>query len=519
MPGEDYIAEFSKEYIGKLFYFCLKKTGNTHEAEELSAEITMHIISALRRGTQPRSFPAWVWRIARNRYSRWAENKHSFRKNSMEAELCSDSPEDGLIRAEELSLLRRELAFTVAEYRRVVVAYYIEDRSVKDIAKSLSLSENTVKSKLYRARNILKEGMNMAREFGAKSYKPESVGFSATGRLPSGLPWSAVNRKIPNNILLAASNNPSTAEELAMELGVALPYMEEEIELLVEATLLKKVGGKYVTNFLIESLEIQREVYRAVKNNSEARSAVINEIAEDCLPAIRGLVYCPLTDEELKWWVVLDLVDQLINNIKGYDGKWPVRDNGEDWGFMGYENTINELCEVVGCNCMGNEKVFYQHYTIKPYGLRDRIGELGYVPTLLLGDIISRGRRIDSLSASEAEHWKQIEKGFAHADSEGNVIPDIMVIEGDNWNKIHELYKSHPCFNDMRQSFQSVFEELIEIFRKYGGELFCEQIACYAYFDIYHLRTITIKDEVESGRLIVPTEPDRSAIAMCIEVK
>lgn len=519
MSGEDFIAEFSRDYLGKLFYFCLKKTGNAHEAQELSAEITVHIISALRRGTQPRSFPAWVWRIARNRYSRWAENKHSLRENAAEAEPFSDSPEDGLVRAEELSLLRRELAFTSADYRHIVVAYYIEDRSVKDIAKGLSLPEGTVKSRLYRARNMLKEGMNMAREFGAKSYRPESVGFTATGQQSSGLPWSAVNRKIPNNILLAASNNPSTAEELAVELGVALPYMEEEIDLLLKATLLKKVGERYVTNFLIESRETQREVYKAVKTGSMERSAVLDKIAVDCIPEIRGLVRCPLTDGELKWWVILDLVDLITNNIDGSGDRWPVRDNGEDWGFVGYENTIPELRCAVGCNNTGNENTYFQLYTIGAYGLRERIGFLEYGPTLLLGEMIRRGRKTDSLTSYEAEQWKQIEKGFAHADAEGNVIPDIMVIDGDNWNKIHELYKSHPCYKDMQQSFQAVFEELMEIFRKCGGEFFRDQIACYACLDIFYLRMVTLKDEVESGRLIVPDEPEKSTIAMCIEVK
>ena len=43
--------------------------------------------------------------------------------------------------------------------------------------------------------------MKMAREFGSKSYKPEEVRFEATGRQDSGLPWSAVQRMLPKNIL------------------------------------------------------------------------------------------------------------------------------------------------------------------------------------------------------------------------------------------------------------------------------------------------------------------------------
>jgi hypothetical protein len=136
------------------------------------------------------------------------------------------------IHREDLALMRRELAFISSDYRNVVVSFYLEDKSVREIAKSLRLPEGTVKARLFRARKRLKEGMNMAREFGSRSYRPENVNFTSSGSQPSGLPWSAVQRKIPKNILLEASNNPSTAEELSVALGIALPYMEEEIKIL-----------------------------------------------------------------------------------------------------------------------------------------------------------------------------------------------------------------------------------------------------------------------------------------------
>ena len=38
-----------------------------------------------------------------------------------------------------MALLRRELAFIKSDYRNIVVAYYTESKSVRDIASSLSL--------------------------------------------------------------------------------------------------------------------------------------------------------------------------------------------------------------------------------------------------------------------------------------------------------------------------------------------------------------------------------------------
>ena len=45
------INEFSENYVEKLFYFCLKKTGNQDEADDLTQDITLQIVAALNNGT------------------------------------------------------------------------------------------------------------------------------------------------------------------------------------------------------------------------------------------------------------------------------------------------------------------------------------------------------------------------------------------------------------------------------------------------------------------------------------
>ena len=195
MSHQDLITEFTELYMEKLFYFCLKRTGSGEEAENLAQDIALNILTALHNGIVPCHFSAWVWQIARNRYSAWADQKHRQAETIVASdisdyELSDDSTLvlDELIHSEELSLLRRELAFINRDYRDIIVAYYIENRNIRDIAESLSLSNDAVKKRLQRARITLKEGMNMAREFGTKSYNPEHVSFSASGPQPSGLP-------------------------------------------------------------------------------------------------------------------------------------------------------------------------------------------------------------------------------------------------------------------------------------------------------------------------------------------
>ena len=159
------IRAFAENYMEKLFYFCLKKTGSHEEAEDLTQDITLQVMVALNKGTVPESFSAWIWQIARNRYSVWAKEKHNRRASvtgsdigDYEIGVESENVLDERVHAEQLALLRRELAFIKSDYRNIVVAYYLEDKNVREIAGLLSLPTNTVKSRLLRAREILKVG-------------------------------------------------------------------------------------------------------------------------------------------------------------------------------------------------------------------------------------------------------------------------------------------------------------------------------------------------------------------------
>ena len=253
------LNEFAENYMEKLFYFCLKKTGSHIVAEDLAQDVALQIITALNKGIIPTSFSAWIWQIARNRYSVWAKEKHNrnesvtgFDIGDYEIEDESENILDEMIHTEQMALLRRELAFIKSDYRNIVVAYYIENKSVRDIASSLSISISAVQQRLHRVRIILKEGMNMAREFGKRSYKPEQIAFVQNGRDgKKGQPGSIVSHLLYKNIFLETYENPQTAEELSLELGIALPYMEDELEFLVREQLLTKNENKYQTAFTI----------------------------------------------------------------------------------------------------------------------------------------------------------------------------------------------------------------------------------------------------------------------------
>ena len=361
------VKEFTENHMQKLFYFCLKKTGSTAEAEDLTQDIALNILSTLHKGVIPTNFSAWVWQIARNRYSVWAKAKHD-RSVSVttsdigdyEIEDDSGSVLDEMIHRDELALLRRELAFIKSDYRNIVVAYYIDNKSVRDIASSESLSVRAVQQRLHRARIILKEGMDMAREYGVRSYKPEEITFtnSCSSFGDKGQPWSILSHGMYKNIFLEAYGNPSTAEELSLALGIALPYMEEELKYLTEETFLVKNGNKYETSFPIIRKEAQEKIRQYNQGITQRVTHLFEKLVDDFTAACQahGIAYYGQYQsyEDAKWTLLMRTFDWLMyEKDKSANYRHTKRPDNGNWDIVGYEHTsVSDLPYVGLHGCM-----------------------------------------------------------------------------------------------------------------------------------------------------------------------
>ncbi len=368
--------EFAERYMVPLFYFCLKKTGDSHEAEDLTQDIALQVLTALQNGTRPQHFSAWVWQIARNRYCLWANRKHKRAEyetgDSLDAYEIEDEgqrPDEQIIRTEELRLLRRELAFIRGDYRDIMVAHYIDGKSLREIAAELSLPESAVKQRLYRARILLKEGMDMAREFGVRSYKPEHIGFTnICDRLGDrGQPHTLVEPKLNQNIFATAYGTPQSAEELAIEMGVSLVYMEDTLERLRMETLLIKKNGKYETAFPIISREAQLEIHETFAALMARILPPLEEGIDRLMEQYReagASCYGPYQDYEDAKWVILmrcyeGLYDVCPNTPKYRLGTTERPDHGA-WDEIGFE-MLDGASKIVGCHHQHNGFICYRY--------------------------------------------------------------------------------------------------------------------------------------------------------------
>lgn len=254
MNGTEALKRFEEEYLEKILGFCYQKVNNREDAEDLSAEIALEVLKAIHSGKEIENLGAFVWSVSNHIFFKWLRGrKYGSTVYLDEVFVSPDNTEEEYIRHETENILHREVAMLSEKYRKAVVLYYFEGKSCSEIGALLGKSDGTVKWWLHNARNSIKEGFDMMREYGEKSYRPGTLTLGCQG--DPGLdnePESCAKRKLPQNILLAAYQEPLTIEQLCMELGMPAAYVEDEVENLVSNQLMKEISfGKYQTDFVI----------------------------------------------------------------------------------------------------------------------------------------------------------------------------------------------------------------------------------------------------------------------------
>ena len=124
--------------------------GRRADAEDVMQEVFLRLVKAGPDFDSEEHAKAWLLRVASN----CANDLFRLPWRRREAPLADDlpapeAPETGSVTEAVLSL--------PARYRIPIHLYYYEDLSVAEIARTIGKSEGTVKSRLFRARNLLRE--------------------------------------------------------------------------------------------------------------------------------------------------------------------------------------------------------------------------------------------------------------------------------------------------------------------------------------------------------------------------
>ncbi|MBQ2799692.1 MAG: RNA polymerase sigma factor, partial [Ruminiclostridium sp.] len=243
------------EYADYLLKTAMYKVNNIEEAQELVQETLMAALIAIHQNKPVENPKSWLVTVLNRKYYDMLRKK--YRKGTVSIDMIGEIPlpdeiTEQIERSEDAENIRRCLANLTGLYRQVMVRYYMHGESVKQIATALGIPENTVKSRLDTGRKHIRKDFTMEK-YTKQSYEPETLWVSICGR--EGLdnePFSLVgDRKIEMNLLILAYDKPITIPELAGAIGISTTYIEPIVEKLVRGELMKRVGDKVYTDFII----------------------------------------------------------------------------------------------------------------------------------------------------------------------------------------------------------------------------------------------------------------------------
>ena len=261
------------EYLKPIFGFALKRCKSIHDAEDMSQEIAIRAFRALLVKDDVADMGKFIWAVAHNTLSNYyRDDAKSMVGVSIDevAELIADPyfEIDDDDNRDAIHRLQTEIAYLSKLQRRIVIAYYFDNRKQADIAREIDIPLGTVKWHLFEAKKELKRGMNTMRKSSELRFNPIKFhSYGINGSVGKKSPDEFFRSALSQNICYCVRNTAKTINEIADDLGVSPVYVETEVEFLEEYGFLQAQKDKYIVGFVIseptaELLTMQNNMYK-----------------------------------------------------------------------------------------------------------------------------------------------------------------------------------------------------------------------------------------------------------------
>jgi RNA polymerase sigma factor (sigma-70 family) len=171
---ETAFASLIEKYQRQVHTHALRQIGDFHIAEDITQETFLRVYQNLKTLNDPTQFSRWLHAIVNHLCIAW-HRKNRMQTESLEETHISETEREAYSRYvasehEKISadaqrdLVERLLAKLKESDREVITLHYFEEMTSSEIGTFLGVSENTIKSRLHRARQRLKKYASMIQE-------------------------------------------------------------------------------------------------------------------------------------------------------------------------------------------------------------------------------------------------------------------------------------------------------------------------------------------------------------------
>lgn len=160
---ESAIMTLINMYGDAMLRTSLAISGDLQIAEEIVQDTFLKVCQKIHTFQNHSSLKTWIMRICINKAKNRSRNKWVNRiiplpteYNEIAAAKTEDNPEQWLIKNENSDEILKILQQLPIKYREIIILYYLENMTIKEISSLLQQSPGTIKSKLHRGRTMLK---------------------------------------------------------------------------------------------------------------------------------------------------------------------------------------------------------------------------------------------------------------------------------------------------------------------------------------------------------------------------
>jgi len=153
--------ELVRRYQNRIYSLAYRMTGDNVEAYDLTQEAFLRSYAALPSFNPNLRFAPWLYRIATNLCINFLQSSR-IRKGGADPDLALQMPDRGkqpdslYEEKEQRQRIHQAILNLPAKYRAVVVLRHMQDNTYEEIAAILDLPLNTVRTHLFRARELLR---------------------------------------------------------------------------------------------------------------------------------------------------------------------------------------------------------------------------------------------------------------------------------------------------------------------------------------------------------------------------
>ncbi|MFL0061257.1 RNA polymerase sigma factor [Tenacibaculum maritimum] len=151
-------------FWGSVYNYQLKRTNNDNDAEDITIQTFSKAFNKIETFNEQYQFKTWLIAISKNVHIDFLRKKKPFLSiettQEQENEVYSvaddtPSPEDKIIREQNLAKLLRDIKQLKPKYQQVINLRYFQELSYKEISEQINEPMNNVKIKLLRAKKLL----------------------------------------------------------------------------------------------------------------------------------------------------------------------------------------------------------------------------------------------------------------------------------------------------------------------------------------------------------------------------